>query len=191
MFKALPLVLLLLSSGCAMFDGNEIPDIVLSERAANVQQKPSVSFTTMARGGLGTPKTLPENGQKKIAAEFRSVLEASNYFSSISNDDDSADVIINAEVTESGNPAAMIPAMITGFSLYTIPSWADSNLDILAKVKAGDQSKEYTAGDSTKLVQWLPMALAFPFKNFSVISDVRENMFRKILSDIESDGLLE
>lgn len=192
MLRAIFIILLLLGSGCAVFDDNQIPDIVLPAKTIANDQKPSVSFKSLAMSGLTKRKAYPEKTQTKLAKELQSVLEDSNYFSNVSADNPSADISISAEVIDHGNQAAMIPAIITGFSGYTIPSWATNNFDITATVqKPGQDNKEYNAIDSAKLVQWLPMAFLFPVKNFSVVPEIRKNMYRKILSEMDKDGMLD
>jgi hypothetical protein len=189
MLRILAVVLMVTISGCAVFDGGQVPKTTLSAYEGNDASKPTLSYSSTAMGGLSSTKELPEAGQSIIEGELLSVLESSDYFSRISKKDESADVSIEVTLTNSGNPAAMIPAFITGLSLYTIPSWATDNFNLIAKVERQDGlKKEYTLADSATLVQWLPMIFVFPAKNFSVIPDVRKNMYKKVLSDMKEDG---
>ncbi len=66
----------------------------------------------------------------------------------------------------------MVPAIITGLSFYTIPSWATENYEVVANVTKGTRAKEYRIEDSAKIVQWLPMVFVFPFKSLSEIPKV-------------------
>lgn len=176
-------------SGCAVFDGEQIPKTTLAPYSGPAESKPSVAYSSTAMGGLSSTKELPEIAQNMIEGELLSVLESSDYFSRISKKDGDADIVIDVKMTNSGNPAAMIPAFITGFSLYTIPSWATDNFDLVANVKRKDGlQKEYVLSDSATLVQWLPMIFLFPANNFSVIPDVRKNMYAKVLADMNKDG---
>ncbi len=189
MIKILAVVLMVSITGCAVFDGGKVPKTTLSAYEHQGVPKPTVSYSSIAMGGLSSPEKLPEAGQDIIEGELLSVLESSNYFSRISKVDESADINIEVELTNTGSPAAMIPAIITGLSLYMIPSWATDDFEIVAKVKRRDGfQKEYIMADSTTIVQWLPMIFVFPVKNFSVIPDVRKNMYRKVLSDMKEDG---
>jgi|TARA_B110000238_G_C15961374_1_gene367541 hypothetical protein len=192
MIKILTVVLVLAISGCAVFDGGQVPKTTLTAYEDNGHSKPSVSYSSIAMGGLSSVKEMPEAAQSVIEGELLSVLESSEYFGRISKKDESADININMTLTNSGNPAAMIPAFITGFSLYTIPSWATDNFDLVAKVERKDGlKKEYILADSTTIVQWLPMIFVFPAKNFSVVPDVRKNMYKKVLSDMKEDGFFD
>lgn len=178
-------------SGCAVFNGGKVPETVLTPIEKNGFKKPNVSYDITASSGLFKNSKSPELVQNIIAGEFLETLEQSNYFSRISKNDSNADLNLIVTIDNSGNPAALIPAMITGFSLYTIPSWATDKFAVkaIAKHKNG-KSKQYILEDSTTLVQWLPMIFAFPVKNFSVIPEVRKNMYRNILMQMKKDGFI-
>ncbi len=187
MIRVLVIFLMAVMSGCAVFDGGQVPKTTLSTYEGD--EKLTLSYSSNAMGGLSSAKDLPESAQSIVEGELLSVLEESDYFSRISKKDSSADISIETTLTNSGNPAALIPALVTGFSLYTIPSWATDNFDLVAIVERKDGlKKEYVLADSTTLVQWLPMIFAFPAKNFSVIPEVRKNMYRKVLTDMKNDG---
>lgn len=189
MFRILIVALMLSISGCAVFDGGLVPKTTLGAYEGAADAKPTLSYSTLAYGGFSEGQEMPEVAQITIEEEFVAVLEESNYFKNISKEGDSKDINIDIVLTNTGSPAAMIPAIITGLTLYAIPSWATDNFEVVAKVKRSDGlEKEYTLDDSTTLVQWLPMIFVFPFKNFSVIADVRKNMYKKVLSDMKEDG---
>jgi hypothetical protein len=188
---SLLLFLGLTTSGCAVFNGGKVPDTVLAPLEKSDIQKPSISYDITASGGLFSNDKSPEHVQSIIAGELLQTLEQSNYFSRISKNDAEADINLSVTIQNTGNPAALIPAFITGLSLYTIPSWGTDNFDVnaIAKSKNG-LSKEYALSDSTTLVQWLPMMFVFPVKNFSVIPEVRKNMYRNILLQMKNDGFI-
>lgn len=191
MNKILMVLVILAISGCAVFEGGQVPKTTLSAYENTANSKPSLSYSSLAMGGLSSVKELPETTQSIIEGELLSVLESSGYFGRISKKDESADLSIDVTLTNSGNPAAMIPAFITGLSLYTIPSWARDNFNLVAKVERKDGlKKEYVLADSATLVQWLPMIFVFPAKNFSVVPDIRKNMYKKVLADMKEDGFL-
>lgn len=178
-------------SGCAVFNGGKVPETVLMPMEKTDQKKPTISYDITASGGLFSKSKSPEIIQNIIAGELLQTLEQSEYFSRISKKDDEAELNLTVTIKNSGNPAALIPAMITGFSLYTIPSWATDKFVVTAVAKSIDgNSKQYVLEDSTTLVQWLPMIFAFPVKNFSVIPEVRKNMYRNIIMQMKNDGLL-
>jgi len=176
--------------GCAVFEGGEVPKVAMEAITKNQVEQQSVVYNSVAMGGLGGESNkLPEAVQSIIEGELESVLKESNYFSRVSKVDDEADVRIELTLTNRGNPAALIPAFITGLSLYTIPSWATDHFEVKAKVSAKQgMVKEYELNDSVKLVQWLPMIFVFPAKNFSVVPEVRKNMYRNLLVKMQEDG---
>ena len=183
------LLVVFMISGCAVYRGNNIPEVTLADIAGTEEQRVSASYSSTAFGGMPSPRKLPNGIQNRISGELRSVLESSDFFGRISKGDESADIKMDITVTSSGSLAAIIPAVITGMSFYVIPSWATDNINVVAKVERADGLvKEYVLDDSIKLVQWIPMAFAFPRNNFSVVTDVRKNMYRKLLSDMRDDG---
>lgn len=190
--KKILILTMLILSGCAVFDGGKVPETELTSSDTDNVNKPTISYSSLAKGGLSSVKELPEAGQNIIAEELVSELEASEYFSSISKDDKKADIQLEVKLTNSGDPAAIVPAVITGLSLFIIPSWATDNFNLVATAERKDGlKKEYVLADSTKIVQWLPMIFVFPFNNFSVIPDVRKNMYRKVLADMKDDGFFD
>lgn len=185
------LFLCLLLSGCAVFRGGKIPEVNLMPLEKTDQPKPSISYDIKSMGGLFDTANSSEHIQSIIAGELLQTLEQTNYFSRISKKDEEADLSLSVTVKNSGNPAAMIPAFITGLSLYIIPSWATDNFEVtaIAKNRQG-HSKEYVLSDSTTLVQWLPMIFVFPAKSFSVIPEVRKNIYRNIIMQMKNDGFI-
>lgn len=191
MLKKFVVGLVIVLSGCAVFNGGNVPHTTLSE-LENSTVKPTLSYSSTALGGLTSTGKLPEATQAIIEKELLSQLNGSDYFENISKQNNTADINLDIKITNTANPAAMIPAFITGLSFYTIPSWATDNFNLVATAERKDGlKKEYVLADSTTIVQWLPMILVFPFKNFSEIPDVRINMYRKVLSDMKADGFFD
>lgn len=181
-------------SGCAVYEGGKVPKTTLAVYDNSNAPKPTLSYSSLAMGGLTETLKLSETNQAIIEGELLSVLENSAYFARISRQDSiitdkASDISLEVTLTNTGSPAALIPAVITGISLYTIPSWATDEYHLVAKVKRTDGlEKEYIMDDSTTLVQWLPMIFVFPVKGFSVVPEVRKNMYNKMLSDMQEDG---
>lgn len=190
--RASLLILFSLSlSGCAVFSGENVPMAVLTPLDKTDQQKPSVAYEVTSMGGVLSVDKSPEHIQSIIAGELLQTLEQSDYFSRISKADGQADISLSVQMKNTGTPAALIPAIITGLSLYTIPSWGTDNFEVTAVAKNRQGlSKEYVLTDSATLVQWLPMAFVFPFKNFSIVPEIRKNMYRTILAKMRDDGFI-
>lgn len=190
MKKIASLVLLVFLSGCAVFPGNEVADVVLP--ASNAVDKPSLSYRFLVKTGFGSPQDASAQVTGMVEPELTKALEKSGYFSRVAKNDPKADIQLDLTMINSGSGAAMIPAIITGLSFYVIPSWATDNFEVVAVATNQKGKRErYSAKDHTTLVQWLPMMFVFPVKNFSVVPEVRENMYRKVILDMHNDGLFE
>ena len=101
-----------------------------------------------------------------------------------------ADVVIKGVSHNENNPAAIIPALLTGFSLYAIPSWTTINVHLTADAKNTQQNFKYDVSDSMKLVQWLPMMFAFPFRNpFPMEQDMIDNAYKNVILAMQKDQL--
>lgn len=179
-------------TGCAVFDKGNISEVNLPAYENLLGVKPSLSYSSKAIEDYFSVKPLGESGQKIIEEELLTVLNESNYFSSINNKREHSDIRLDVVLTNSGNPAALVPAVITGLSYFLIPSWATDDFNLVAKVKRKDgYKKEYILSDSTTLVQWLPLIVVYPFKSMSVIPEVRKNMYKKVLENMQQDGFFE
>lgn len=102
-----------------------------------------------------------------------------------------ADLIVDGTAHDENSKAAIIPALITGFSLYTIPSWVTVNFHVTANAQKGTVKRTYDVSDSMTMVQWLPMALAFPFANpFPMEKELGDNAIRNLILKMKQDALL-
>ena len=83
------------------------------------------------------------------------------------------------------------PAFITGFSFWTIPSWATDNFEVSCKVSTADgKTYDYKLKDSTTLVSWLPMIVVSPFKPITDIAELRKNIYKNVIIKMQEDGIL-
>ncbi len=176
-------------SGCAMFKVGDLPPAPLVPAKAGVP-KPSLTYSMRGQYKMFGTQDIQSRALNVLSREFEDAAWESGYFSEISPYNKNADLKMNIQFIDTGNPAAMIPAVITGLSMYTIPSWASDHFEIRITERSGDLKKTYAVKDTVRLVQWLPMAFLFPFHNFSVIEDVRENMYLTLLEQFRRDGLL-
>jgi hypothetical protein len=182
---------LLLFTGCASFPRNHLPSVGNLPRLTESTNKPSASYSFSSGVDLFRKQEHQENVRKQLEDEFVCVLRESGHFASLAPGDQ-GDMNIEVRLVNSGTPAAMIPAFITGLSLYTIPSWATDTYTITAKVRAIDgKMYTYELEDSMTTVQWLPMIVVAPFKNMvSVSKEVRRNIWRNLILKMQEDGVL-
>ncbi|EGU34617.1 hypothetical protein [Vibrio scophthalmi] len=181
----------LLLNGCAVFDGNEIPHTNLDYLKQD-SFIPTLSYNVHANTDLVTLSESSETVHGVVEGELLNVLESSQYFRRISRVDSTADIFMNITITNSGSPIAVIPAFITGATLYIIPSWATDTFEVQANVISNNGlNKTYKFKDSTILVQWLPMAIFYPFNNFDTVPAVRKNIYRTLLKEMKNDGFFD
>lgn len=103
-----------------------------------------------------------------------------------------ADVVVDGKAYNEFNSAAVIPALITGFTFGVIPSWATVNFHISAEVKSNNNLNNYDIKDSMTMVQWLPMFFIMPFKGTAIKAEaeVNENTYRTLVLRIMKEGYL-
>lgn len=176
--------------GCAVFRGNEIPELGTLPSPADTAKKPTAGYGFGSAVDMGGKRASHENARAMHEKEFVEVLRESGYFATVEKGN-GKELNLTVELVDSGDPAALVGAFITGFSLYTIPSWATNTFELTCKVTTADgKTRDYVLRDSAVLVQWLPMMFVFPFKPFSGIEDMRKNLYKNLIVKMREDGLL-
>ncbi len=177
-------------SGCAVFRGNELAELGALPGPDGAAKKPAAGYTFASTANIGERKPQHERLQTVQENEFVAVLRESGYFATVEKGN-GKDINISVELVETGDPSAVVPAVITGLSLYTIPSWAKIDLEAICKVTtANGTTREYKLRDTATLVQWLPMMVVFPFKPFSEVESLRKNLYKNLIVKMQQDGLL-
>ena len=108
----------------------------------------------------------------------------------IVNEKEEANIFINGAFHNDSSNASLVFAMITGFSMYIIPSWGNSKMRVSAKVENGKISKEYDLNDSMLFAQWLPFIVVpiFAGNQIKVEGEVNKNLYKTLLAQIKKDG---
>ena len=108
----------------------------------------------------------------------------------IVDEKDEANIFINGAFHNETSNTGMVFAMITGFSLYTIPSWMNVKMRISAKVQNGKISKDYNLDDSILFAQWLPFIVVpiFAGNQTTVEAEVNKNLYKTLISQMKKDG---
>lgn len=194
LFKSAALVILTVTlslSGCAIFRANDLPDVGILPGPAGNAKKPTVGYAfTSFVDFVGDRKPVHENMRSNQESEFSNALCESGYFVSVEKGS-GKDIQITAQLLETGNPAALVGAFITGFSLMTIPSWTTIGFEMTCKVTTTEGiTREYKLNDSATMVNWLPMLFVFPFKPLSEIEDLRKNFYKTLIVKMQADGIL-
>lgn len=188
--KKLTSVLVAVSvTGCAGFQAHNLPVAQDSEYKTVKTQKVKI----FSRWKVESNSTLVN--QDAAAAIYKSSFEKAVRESGccdIVEGPAEAALVIDGTAVDHGNPAALIPAVITGLSLYTIPSWATQTVDLKVDAKSTAKSNSYQLTDSFTLVQWLPMMFAFPFKGGPIVNTetLNSNTYKNLVIKLKSDGYL-
>lgn len=187
----LAVVWVVMLTGCASFPRNQLPAAGKLQPPPEGAKKPSVAFSFSSGVVLlGTHENL-EIARSRFEKEFVDVLKESGYFATVSAGDQ-GEMCIKVRLVNSGSRAAIVPSVITGLSLYTIPSWVTDRYNITAQVTPADGRKHtYELLGTMTTVQWLPMIVVAPFKNqINVSKEVRQNIWKHLILRMQQDGLL-
>lgn len=187
--------------GCASFPDKELSKIERLPDKSTFRNKPSAYvdvkfFTDMS----GEERNKPvENAM--VLGHYKPVVEKvtkeSNLFSRYSLEPTNArdmDYVIKLEMTNWGSPGkAMAAGLVTGLTLFVIPSAATDNYSLVARVqdKSGRELRRYEV--NTKVTTWvgiwlLPMAGNSPG---SVIPEVWSQMLKNVYQKMATDGTLK
>lgn len=174
--KMITAAFIFLLSGCAVFQGNEISDDHVIVPNSNWENK------TITYNIEGNVEEKNEEYLKEIAGKYGYQLQWGH-----AKSNGTPHLEINFSYKRNG--AAVIPAFITGLSLYTIPSWQTQKYELKANLtdrKNIDYS--YKSNDHTRLVQWLPMIFAFPFAMpFTAHETLTERMYADLMYKMNQD----
>lgn len=179
--------IVVLVTGCASFQAHNLPMVKEAEYKVMAPQKTKV----FSRWKVETTSTIVN--RDAAAAVYKSAFEKELKESGccdLVEGPTEAQLVIDGTAIDHSNAGALIPAFITGLSLYTIPSWATQTIDIKVNVKSGDKTHDYQLNDSFKLVQWLPMMFAFPFTGGPIVNgqQLSTNTYRNLIVQLKRDG---
>ncbi len=176
------LVVVTMATGCAGFQSNNLPQLSESDMDFVNQNDKVVVFSKFKVDSTSAilDRDVAASYQKK---KFDDAL-VSTGCCEISDDSGKANLTLSVKSTDHSNPAAVVPAILTGLSLYAIPSWVTETRDF--EVKAANESGKtatYQLKDSFVLVQWLPMMFAFPFEGGPIANgeELTANLARNLL----------
>lgn len=187
--KWLVAISMLYISGCACFPGNKVPQVSNLPPLPEGTKKQTVSYLFSSGSDVFGKNESAPFVRTMWESELVDVIRESGYFATW-GPGSNGDITIEARLVNSGNPAALIPAFITGFTLYMVPSWATDTFTVTAKIKTRDgEEYPYQLEDSTTLVQWLPMIFV-PGSIMNIPGEVRKNIWKNLILKMHQDGLL-
>jgi hypothetical protein len=179
-------------SGCASFAGGNLKELeaVPSAPVKSPRASLAITWSTYLNG-----VHKPANEHIAAGMGMKHALEAfkeTGYFSEVGPTVDNPDVKIKVRIKDEGK-ANLGMAMVTGFTLFLIPSSATDLYVMDAEVtnlKTG-QTRSYHLEDSMNYYQQIFLIFIMPFNwPASVVEDVLENMFTHLAVKIHEDGLL-
>lgn len=183
---------LTLLSGCAGFKDNQLPIVNEADFSASTNTKTKV-FT---RWSIDTDVELNDTQKAMHSAaskeRFEEILVGSDCCTVVEGPLQ-ADVVVTGKTYIEDHSDAMAGALLTGLTLYTIPSWVTITPKISAEVSSGEKKRTYSFQDSMTMVQWLPMIFALPFTGnpISEGEKMENNVFKNLVLNIQNDGLLK
>lgn len=195
MFKKISVVSVLsaslISSGCAGFRENNLKEVSKSDIQISSDQKVKV-FSRWQLVGDSSNEQMKAAFAAINKKNFETALAESNCCITVEGPTE-ADVVVDGKAYNDNTAAAVIPAFITGLTLFVIPSWVTSKVHIAADVKAKNSDNNYELKDSMVMVQWLPMIFALPFTGspLKIEKEVGENTFRSLVLKMKTSGVLE
>lgn len=182
----------MLMVGCAGFKANNLPQV----KAEDLHFASAKKTKVFSRWTIESNSSLANEQAKTMGAAlhkkyFDDAIKATDCCLIVEGPND-ADVVVDGKAIDESNPAAVIPAFITGLSLFTIPSWVTAKVHISASAKTNSASQSYELQDSMTMVQWLPMIVALPFTGSPIKAgkEVDENTYKNLVLKMKNDGLL-
>lgn len=176
-------------TGCVAIHDRKTQDVPCVPPLSSQMERRNAVYTFSAETDFFTRQEAHPFVRTITHDEMEKVLKGGGYFETL-NGVTNADLTINAKLVTSRTPAAMLPAFITAFSLFLIPSWATETYETSVTMQWNNQTHEYCLKDSMTTIVWLPMILASPFGPPGIVGpDVRENLWRNTLLQMYNDGV--
>lgn len=188
-FAAITVVVTFIS-GCAGFQSNKLPPLEEYKLDIGNNEKTILFASVEAKGS-----SILANSSQFGAVQEREIKDyiVETGCCVLTDGTNEPDVIIRIKSVNHTNAAALIPAFITGFTLYTVPSWITEKVDFNVDVEGADgRTKNYDMQDSAVFVQWLPMIFAYPFQGGPVATreKLMERVSKNLVKNLHDDGFI-
>lgn len=183
------ITLILSLSGCLAVRKNKIPEIKAENLSINNHNKVKTFIDNWIYDS-----TASYNAPNLVNYHRKALINAINETNccEIVKSQFQADLVIDGGFHNNTSQAGLAFAVITGLSLYTIPSWMNVESQVTAKVTRKGKSQYYDINDSLFFSQWLPFAIAVPFRGFGFKDEIQmnTNLYRNFVQSLEKDGFL-
>lgn len=192
MGKLLAIVFLL--TGCAGIRWHKESPISVIPPPERGVILPEVSYEFEALTKGFSEAQFKEGIRETLRSEFSEAMKDMGYFSRFNEGNHPGDkkIHLSVQVRRINNPLAGIPAFITGYTLFTFPSFAGETWEVNTDVTTPEGEKlSYSFKDGFTTVNWLPMALVFPFNNpVRAPKEIRLNIYRNLILKMQRDGVI-
>lgn len=185
-------ILMLAISGCAAFQGNNL-SAVTSFPITPVKKSLEIDLTFSASLN-GNPITMGiDKGRKKLVDRCINRLQKSGLFGSVSENLSNPDLKLQVNVMDVGEVNIML-SMLTGFSLYIIPSSARDTYRLSAILTDTETFKKTEIKLEDSVTQWQQILLLplMPFKfTIAELGKCQNKLFDNLALEIQKSGMLE
>lgn len=194
------LLVLLLSSGCASFREGQLSPVThwplepLGEGKSVVLMYAGLSGVGVGANtfGLGVASQ-PTEWQLTL---LKKAYQESRLFSAVATNPGSADFFAEVKVVRSGGsgPGMLLAAVLTGLTLYLVPSAATDQFTITTTYKDKANTIIGTVEKTEALTLWqqLFMAFAYPFNRpATVFEEMLYDLHRATITEAQSKGFFK
>jgi len=170
-------------ASCATFKGRQLEPVTMKSIPEN-NEKPSmeVNFEYMQYMNGDKTQLFRQSAENKLHKDFMTIARNSGSFSKVEKDLSNPDITTKIIMKDKGS-GNMIMAVITGLSLYIIPSQSTDNYILTADI-TNQTGKEWTIQmeDYITMYQQIFLLPVMPFKMLpEQANDVQDNMFRTLI----------
>lgn len=125
------------------------------------------------------------SAQKKLFSEGIKESECCE----IVSDKDEAEIIVTGKFHNETSQAGLYASIVTGLTLYVVPSWMNSKMRITVTVNKRKLTKDYDLKDSLFFAQWLPLVVVpiFTGNQIAVETEVNKNLYKTLLTQMKKD----
>ncbi|MGV3665000.1 MAG: hypothetical protein ACO1NV_02630 [Leptospira bouyouniensis] len=192
MIKLLMFVAIGILVSCATFrEGN----VEYQKIEALTPAKKSISFVVTGQTKINLNEPVPQNAN--ALASWANVVKeeftSSALFSEVKNNEKNTDLSVEFNILNNGKVNLGL-SMLTGFTLYLIPSSATDEFVVEAtfKNKSGKEIAKIQKRDSVSTWSHLTMIFVFPFKPMGKqIENCQKDLINAVLVEANSKGILK
>ena len=181
-----------MTTGCASFQGNKLSSVT---SFPSVQAKKTIDVDFAFSATLNdTPMTTGnEMARQKLAKKCVERLKESGLFGNVSENLANSDLNVDVKVEDVGE-GSMAMAMLTGLTLYVVPSKAQDTYRLSATVTDMKSNKKAEIRLEDSVTQWQQILLLplLPFKSTIAEANKCQNkLFDNLGLEIQKSGMLD